>query len=244
MLRGGATTGTAGAQVRFTLWSLALTSGLIACFYLLRAIVFVAVGPDHTLFRTAFGSEATTLLTLVLLVVVTFSMSEMSHVEQTTDLREQATHDPLTGVLNRAEFLRLAEHAFAAGGGGAVVVGDIDDFKTLNDAGGHAAGDAVLIAFAAVCLELVDGTGLVGRLGGDEFALYLPDLDRAPRVADEIRDRFTRTTAARPPATVSFGIAPADCAVGVKDSIVRADVALYQAKAAGRDRVVVYGDAG
>lgn len=238
----------ARAQAHFTLWSLTLTSGLVAVFYLLRAIVFVAVGPDHIVFRGAFGSQVTTLLTLVLLIVVTFSMSEMSHVEQTTDLREQAAHDPLTGVLNRTEFLRLAEQAFASGNGpsahreAAVVVADLDDFKALNDAGGHAAGDAALTRFAAACVEEVDGIGLVGRLGGDEFALYLPDLARAPEVAEQIRDRFTRTAAGAPGTTVSFGIAPADRSLGVKDSIVRADVALYQAKAAGRDRVVVYVD--
>ncbi|KAA1427729.1 GGDEF domain-containing protein [Nocardioides antri] len=235
-------------QVRFTLWSLTLTSGLVALFYLLRAVVFVAVGPDHVVFRTGFGSQATTLLTMVLLVVVTFSMSELSHEQQTLELRERASHDDLTGLLNRAEFLRRAEDAFATGrrgaGAGALMVADLDGFKALNDGYGHAAGDHALHRFAAACREAVGDDGLVGRLGGDEFALLLPDGDLAEEVAARISRHLLDGPDDQPTPTVSFGVAPVDAAVGVKDTIVRADVALYQAKAAGRDRVMRYDGAG
>ena len=241
MIRSNVAVGAARDQVRFTLWSLALTSGFVALFYLLRAIAFLAVGPDHQLFRSAFGSQTTTLLTMAMLIVVTFSMSEMSHVEQTTDLREQASHDDLTGVLNRAEFVRRAD-ALVADGAGAVVVADLDGFKALNDGHGHAAGDAALSRFAAVCRETVGEAGLVGRLGGDEFALLVPRLSDAAQVAERIRSAYADGVATGPCPTVSFGIAPADRGVGIKDTIVRADVALYQAKAAGRDRVVLYAE--
>lgn len=243
MIRSDFAAETARDQVRFTLWSLTLTSGFVALYYLLRAAVFVAVGPDHQVFRAAFGSQATTLLTLVMLIVVTFSMSEMSHVEQTTDLREQATHDALTGVLNRAEFERRAD-ALVTDGTGAVVVADLDGFKALNDGHGHAAGDAALTRFATVCREAVGESGLVGRLGGDEFALLVAQLSEAAQVAERIRSAYADGVAVGPRPTVSFGIAPADRAVGIKDTIIRADIALYQAKAAGRDRVVLYDEAG
>lgn len=242
MVRVEARGGAASPQLRFILWSLTLTCGVVAVYYLGRAAAFVAVGPDAQFFRAAFGSQTTTLLTLVMLIVVTFSMSEMSHVEQTTVLREQATHDALTGVLNRSEFFRLAD-AVIGDGSGAAVVADLDGFKALNDGHGHAAGDAALARFAEACNEAVGDSGLVGRLGGDEFALLLPAMADAEPVVARIRTLFAdgATPGLRP--TASFGIAAADPAVGIKDTIVRADVALYQAKAAGRDRVVLY-DAG
>jgi len=233
----------APSQVRFSLWSLTLTSGAVALFYLLRAIVFVAVGPKDVVFRTGFGSQTTTLLTMVLLVVVTFSMSELSHEQRTIDLRQRATHDDLTGVLNRAEFLRRAEAVFAGSGRngtGAVLVADLDGFKALNDGFGHAAGDHALDRFGTVCRQALGDEGVVGRLGGDEFAILLEDGELAEEVAARISGLYRDAPAGQPATTVSFGVAAIDPSVGVKDTIVRADVALYQAKAAGRDRVVRY----
>lgn len=232
-------------QFRFAVSALASASWLVALFYLLRAVVFVAVGPDNDVFRVGFGSQATTLLTMVLLVVVTFSMTELSHDQQTSDLLERATHDDLTGVLNRSEFLRRADEAFSAagrdgGGSGVVMVADLDGFKALNDGFGHAAGDRALLHFATACRTVVADDGLIGRLGGDEFVLLLPDDAGSERVAHEIARLFLDGPDGKPSPTVSFGIAPIDAAVGVKDTIVRADVALYQAKAAGRDRVFRY----
>lgn len=235
------------SQVRFSLWSLTLTSGAVALFYLLRTMVFVAVGPTDFVFRIGFGSQTTTLLTMVLLVVVTFSMSELSHEQRTIDLRQQATHDDLTGVMNRAEFLRRAEEVFAASGRtgtgtatGAVMVADLDGFKALNDGFGHAAGDHALGRFGAVCRRALADQGLVGRLGGDEFAILLEDGELAEEVAARISGLYRNGPADQPTTTVSFGVAAIDASVGVKDTIVRADVALYEAKAAGRDRVVRY----
>jgi len=234
-----------GAQFRFAAWSLAIISGLIAVFYLLRGVVFIAVGPTDDVFRIGFGSQTTTLLTMVLLVVVTFGMSELSHEHQTSELRVRATHDALTGLLNRDEFLRRSEGMFATIGrngrrAGVVMVADLDGFKALNDGFGHAAGDQALTRFAAVCREVIGAEDLVGRLGGDEFVLLLPNGDDAEEVAGEISQRFLDRREDQVTPTVSFGIASIDVAVGVKDTIVRADVALYQAKAAGRDRVVRY----
>lgn len=245
MLRSAGPTPVVEGSARFAVWSLALGSGLVALFYFLRAAVFIAVGPDHVVFRTGFGSQATTLLTMVLLVVVTFGMSELSHQQQTSDLRERATHDTLTGLLDRSEFHRRAEGAFAASARagrprGAVLVADLDGFKALNDGFGHAAGDRALIRFAAACRQAVGDHGLVGRMGGDEFAVLLTDGTGAQEVASQISHHFLDAADGEPTTTVSFGIADVDATVGVKDTIVRADIALYQAKAAGRDRVARY----
>lgn len=236
--------GVEAAQFRFAVASLTIMSGLVAAFYLLRAIAFVAVGPDDAAFRVPFGSQATTLLTMALLVVVTFSMAGVSHYQQTTELRAKATTDGLTGLLNRSEFLRMAEDAFAApttSPRASIVVADLDDFKSLNDGHGHAAGDRALIDFAGSCQRSVSPGDLVGRLGGDEFVLLLRGRREAEEVVEQIGRLYEATgSEAQPVPTVSFGIACLDLVAGVKETILRADVALYQAKAAGRDRVKRY----
>jgi diguanylate cyclase (GGDEF)-like protein len=231
------------AQHRFTVTALLVASALVAMFYLARCTVFAAVGPDHALFRYGFGSEATTLLTMAVLVVVTFSMSTLSHLQQTSELRVQATYDGLTGVLNRSAFLEHAQLVFDdhhAADPGVVMVADIDDFKALNDGFGHTVGDRALTTFATVCQDVVGDRGVVGRLGGDEFALVIPDGIGAEDVAATISCGLRERTDSPANPTVSFGIATIDPTVGVKDTIIRADIALYQAKAAGRDRAMRY----
>lgn len=226
-------------QVHFALVSIAVASGAISLFYVARTVVFVALGPDHVAFRTAFGSQAVTLLTMLLLVLVTFSMSALSHAQQTSELRIRATRDDLTGLLNRSEFLRAAEAEIRTGrygGRAAVVVADLDRFKELNDGFGHAAGDMALTAFADSCHRAIGSRGLVGRLGGDEFLLLVPDAG-AEETAAEISRIFQVRDVRAPLPTVSFGIAAVprrDVALGV----AHADEALYRAKAAGRARTV------
>ncbi|WP_408898846.1 GGDEF domain-containing protein [Nocardioides sp. R1-1] len=243
VLREGAEAEDGWEQHRFSLGAVLVVASAVAVFYSLRALVFVAVGPEHPAFRFGFGSQVTTLLSMAMLVVVTFSMSSLSHLQQTSELRVQAAHDGLTRLLNRNAFLRQAELVFdddSALASGVVMVADLDGFKALNDGFGHAAGDRALTAFADVCRSVVGQDGLVGRLGGDEFAVLLPRGEHAEQIADTISRRFQECNAELANPTVSFGIAPIDRDVGVKDTIIRADVALYQAKAAGRDRVERY----
>lgn len=225
----------ARAQVHFAVLSMAVASTAIGGFYLLRTGVFLAVGPHHPVFLAGFGSQATTLLTMILLVVVTFGMSALSHEQQTSDLRRRATRDGLTGLLNRGEFLRLAQREIDTGGLGqtaAVLVADLDHFKELNDGFGHAAGDRALTRFADVCEEVVGARGLVGRLGGDEFVLLTLDA-RAEQVAAEVA-RLYRSSVPGGTTTASFGLAPARPGDDVRQVMARADEALYRAKAAGR----------
>lgn len=227
----------AQSPVVFAVRAMALTSGTIGAFYLARAVVFVLEGPQSTLFVRGFGPPPTTLLTLVLLVVVTFSMATLGHAQQTTELRVRATRDPLTGLLNRAEFSRAAQREIDRGRAGsrvAVLVADLDRFKDVNDTSGHAAGDRALSAFAEACESVVGARGLAGRLGGDEFVLLTP-AEHAEEVAAAIGREYAGS---RGLPTVSFGIAVGDAPGEEIDGLIaRADEALYRAKAGGRARI-------
>lgn len=152
--------------------------------------------------------------------------------------------DALSGALLRAEFLDRAKviidtsiHPVPS----TLVFADLDHFKSINDRFGHAAGDEVISAFGAILLRLCGGTGLCGRMGGEEFAIILPNTDKAAAalyvetarsllanhrfelLPDEIR------------ATASFGIAIVEKPEPVSMALRRADLALYAAKASGRD---------
>ncbi|MCR1782800.1 GGDEF domain-containing protein [Nocardioides carbamazepini] len=239
LLRGLGAGDATRAQYRFVLTAMAVVSAVIAVFYLARTAAFVAVGPADPFFRMAFGGQVTTLLMMVLLVVVTFSMSALSHEQQTSELRLQATRDGLTGLLNRSEFLRAAQRELDRGPAGAVaavVIADLDRFKSINDGLGHAAGDRALTTFATACQEVVGVRGLLGRLGGDEFVLLVRGAP-AEAVVEEIARRYRGDDLSAMP-TVSFGIATVVPGDDIALAVADADGALYEAKSAGRARAV------
>ncbi|MCU0611601.1 MAG: diguanylate cyclase [Candidatus Eisenbacteria bacterium] len=162
-----------------------------------------------------------------------------------------ARTDHLTGVLNRRaivehlqyQLVRTERDAQAF----AVIVGDLDFFKRVNDSYGHLAGDAVLKASAERLRAGVRRQDLVARWGGDEFLLLLPDTDveGAQVLAEKLRERITNESYSGikkdPPITMSFGVS-AHVRGQTADECVRiADAALYRAKGLGRNRVVVGG---
>ena len=166
-----------------------------------------------------------------------------------------ATHDPLTQVLNRAGFqmlgTRLLRRNQGEGSGTAVLLMDLDRFKQVNDRYGHAAGDDVLVAFAASTREALRPTDLIGRHGGEEFCALLTvhRVEDAMAVAERIRSRFealrTPVGEAMIAVTVSIGVAMIRADEPVADAaLVRADRAMYRAKRAGRNRVECYDDRG
>ena len=225
---------------------MAVSAGGLAIFYFFRWVAFVLEGQNGTTFVTVFGSAATTLVTMVLLVVVSFSMAALSNEQQTRALRMVASRDDLTGLLNRKAFLDLATGQLAdraiTRGSGTLILADLDHFKSVNDTYGHAAGDLALKAFADACTATVRSTDLVGRYGGEEFVLLLPgtSAERAEMIAEEI----SRRLAAAPSVdgmempTVSYGISTYDAGTrDVEDLIATADGALYAAKSLGRNRV-------
>lgn len=164
-------------------------------------------------------------------------------------LQEQAIHDPLTGLYNRRyldEALRR-ELALAKRKGYAVslVMGDIDHFKAVNDTYGHQAGDEVLKAFAAMLQQKLRASDICCRYGGEEFLLVMPEVpegaagQRAEQMRLAIQETPVRLTGGPIGITASFGIASFPQHGEDGDQLTRAvDVALYEAKNFGRNRVV------
>ncbi|CAN5245477.1 GGDEF domain-containing protein [soil metagenome] len=161
-----------------------------------------------------------------------------------------ANTDSLTGVATRRAFYEQAEAALArcrvSGGPAAMILFDLDGFKSINDTFGHSRGDQVLRAFGEAAHKTLRATDLIGRLGGEEFATLLPGADTASAhaVAERIRLAFTNTCRTLGPAsivaTVSAGIARADDARATVDALLQgADAALYRAKTRGRNRVEI-----
>ncbi|NKX56710.1 GGDEF domain-containing protein [Arthrobacter mobilis] len=228
--------------------SLALAAGFVAVYYSGRCVTFILDGPRGHVFQTFFGSAQTTLLTMMLLVVVSFSMAALSNEQVTRELRARATQDGLTGLLNRTGFLDLAADEMRrlqqAGTSGSLVLADLDHFKAVNDRHGHAAGDAALCAFAAACTATIRSTDLVGRYGGEEFILLLPgaEAEQAGAIVQQI-SRSLRTMSVPegfPLPTVSYGIAPVASGAGDLAAVIAsADAALYRAKSQGRNRAVL-----
>lgn len=165
------------------------------------------------------------------------------------ELKVLADTDPLTGAMNRRRFFEEADriHAECQRNGTSVtfLMLDIDHFKTINDRYGHGVGDRVLVEFTQRCRDILLPEDRFGRMGGEEFAVVLKRTDQA-----SVRDAAERLRAVVRTlpfvidtdlllVTVSVGGAVCDLAESVGSAISRADNALYDAKKAGRDRVIV-----
>lgn len=162
--------------------------------------------------------------------------------------RNFALSDPLTGLMNRRAFATYAERNARRRIGRqpvALLVLDIDHFKSVNDHHGHDTGDRMLVAFAAAAEASVRPSDQLFRMGGEEFCFVLPDttLHAAIQVAERIRANFELTEipsqagAAR--TTVSVGVAATEYTIDLELLLAAADAAVYEAKARGRNRVVV-----
>ncbi len=166
----------------------------------------------------------------------------------------QASHDALTGLLNRKAIIELlkkellrADRQTAPVG---VIIADLDHFKRINDSYGHLAGDVVLKEVAALMMKSVRPYDSAGRYGGEEFLIVCPacDAECAHRVAERLRCLLSETPLVTAEGvfnvTMSFGVASVNCEGADADSIIRmADHALYEAKELGRNRVQLYRDA-
>jgi diguanylate cyclase (GGDEF)-like protein len=165
---------------------------------------------------------------------------------QHAHLHRLATHDELTGALNRRSLARELERAVEAahvdGGTASLAVLDLDRFKEINDTHGHDAGDRVLGEFARLVRGATRRSDRLFRTGGEEFLLLLPGADAAAlaQLCEALRQATrTRLEAGAAPVTVSIGAAVFRPGEPTRDWLARADRAMYRAKREGRDRVVI-----
>jgi diguanylate cyclase (GGDEF)-like protein len=167
-------------------------------------------------------------------------------------LEHLAHHDPLTDLPNRRAFEAALDTLVATsrrrGKHGAVVVIDLDGFKYVNDSRGHAVGDRLLVQAAEQLRESLRPTDLLGRLGGDEFAVLLPDT--TPEEAEAVVHRLLDTVrgmvllveggrAVRTTASIGLAVFGPETRLSGEQLLVDADIAMYDAKEAGRDRLAL-----
>jgi diguanylate cyclase (GGDEF)-like protein len=163
-----------------------------------------------------------------------------------TEAMRRSTTDPLTGIANHRAFHdrldEAVEVAEAEGRELALIAVDLDNLKTINDRNGHLVGDRVLAAVASAIAGACREGDLCARVGGDEFLVLCPDVDA--RAASAIGERILAAAREATPAdgvqvSVSVGVCDIENARSKDDLVHCADAALYQAKAAGRDRVEI-----
>lgn len=221
---------------------------------MLTGPVLVTIGPDADggLAVIATGTALLSLLVLARLVglvgLLARDVAQRRALE--AQLSFQAFHDPLTGLTNRRRFMEATETALAerkAPGSVAALFLDLDDFKTINDTLGHAAGDDALIGVSDRLRSALRGSDLAARLGGDEFGVLLRDLPDERR-AIEVAERLLETlngplVVADVSVTVGASIGIAIDSPGMRavdDLLGDADIAMYQAKALGKGRYHVF----
>jgi diguanylate cyclase (GGDEF)-like protein len=187
---------------------------------------------------------------LLFTIAIAFILLAMA--KERTELRHKtaALVDPLTGIANRRAFLEevlaLSKRQQTEGRSAAVLLADLDHFKSINDRFGHAVGDQVLQIFAATAGAKLGPDDLIGRLGGEEFAMVIYDAghDKGLAIAERIRISFETAAAdvngRAIGGTVSMGMALAETSLfDIPALLAQADEALYCAKERGRNRVEV-----
>lgn len=223
-------------------------SAIASLFYAARGITLWLTSPSDPFFLAYFSPEIATLVVMLLVIISSFSLVSIGKEQFEVALHRAATRDGLTDTLNRREFLRQAEEIHqrqaALAAPVALLLIDLDFFKNINDTHGHPVGDQVLVSFAETAASVLGTEDLLCRYGGEEFLVLMAGVTQrqALATAEEIRRRFagivvsTEKGEIRP--TASIGMATAIAAErSLAKLISEADNALYQAKAAGRNRV-------
>ncbi len=242
----------AGGPRMYMLSILVFPMLIAAPIYPRRVVAVGAVITAAAMIASGFAFMPHTVATLppvvmfpvLLLVTITILGSRTLSAEE--DSRQAVVVDPLTGLLNRAALHARAAELWPVRAGtdgeAAVIVGDIDHFKTINDEHGHAWGDAVIVEVAQRLASVVADPSALYRFGGEEFVVLLRGAAarRASDLAEELRIAVCRDAIAGLPVTMSLGVASSDVREREYARLfASADRALYRAKAAGRDCVRV-----
>ncbi|WP_019142471.1 GGDEF domain-containing protein [Noviherbaspirillum massiliense] len=227
---------------------------VVALGHLIRCLVYMKnSGEISSLLQPSpwnlvFVSAGTTVIPVLILGGVM-----MAHDRMMAKAEHAANRDFLTGAWSRRAFFEFAERevqrAQRAGRKLSLLVFDVDHFKSINDTYGHAAGDRVLADIGGRAAAVVRNIDYFARIGGEEFAVLLPEADRAAGliVAERLRAALHRAEAhgnekagTIPPMaySVSIGVATLEASESLAELMHRADAALYEAKAAGRNTVI------
>ncbi|MFT6915839.1 MAG: diguanylate cyclase (GGDEF)-like protein [Motiliproteus sp.] len=189
-------------------------------------------------------------LWLMVLIMGVAVWAQLSQLHMQLRLFNEATIDPLTGLLNRRTLMKQLNHvqrqSLRTGRPVSLLMMDLDHFKQVNDRYGHQGGDRVLEQFAKILQQMVRSSDYVSRFGGEEFLLVLPEtrqedaLRLAERILASCRSAGVILDDQREILySVSIGVGRVDAEVPVETSLSLADAALYKAKAQGRDRAVM-----
>jgi len=234
-------------SARHPLIVLLILHGLAFSYGVLASVHGIFVSNAHSL---AVWLQLIHFETLVFLIGT--SIFAVAMMREKSELRQKikADTDELTDLHSRGAFFRLGEITLQNARDrfevSAVVVFDLDDFKLINDTHGHALGDAVLRLFGRIALENLRSTDIIGRIGGEEFAAVLPDTGvmEASLIADRLRVAFAEASSSLElgdlQTTFSAGIVHSGRESSLGSLVGLADIALYQAKARGRNRVEAY----
>jgi diguanylate cyclase (GGDEF)-like protein len=172
--------------------------------------------------------------------------------EAKAQLNYYATIDPLTNTFNRRHFLELSERkirrSHTSHGHASFLLFDIDHFKKVNDEHGHIIGDQVLQEIAQTCMKNLRPDDVLGRFGGEEFVILLPEtkLEDARHIAERLRlliaETPIETEIGTIKTTISIGVAIKEktTSMSIDQLLSRADRAMYRAKQAGRNRVIIW----
>ncbi|NRF68033.1 GGDEF domain-containing protein [Aquincola sp. S2] len=246
-----------GWSAERSLRTVAVTMGLAAVALGVRAVHAWLNPGDYTdLLQASLGQGLTFLMSFLSIMGAGFAFVLAVFERVALQMEKLATHDGLTGCLNRSTIDAMLSHALERGRRDrspvSFVLLDLDHFKLVNDQHGHRTGDAVLRAFARTVRERLRASDVFGRTGGEEFGVVLPGTDAsgARRLLEQVRGAVeamqVRDTIGHPVRiTVSAGLAVADPASPISGDRLygRADRALYEAKHGGRNRVETYSGA-
>jgi diguanylate cyclase (GGDEF)-like protein len=218
-----------------------------------RAVAAGVALVSGLLLLTTFGVDTPYILdnpqSIIMPIALMVAVALLSSALMKSDLehRSSAIIDPLTGMLNRnalqTRIAELSQQASILREPVALIVGDLDNFKTINDGHGHAAGDAVLKDVAYRMRKSLRAYDLAYRLGGEEFLVVLPGAgsEQAAEVAETLRRSIGDEPIAGLLVTISFGVsASAPGEFEYDDVFSQADLALYRSKQDGRNRVRVH----